>query len=132
MTRRAIPLRTKLASALTHMLRADEGGNLVPIIPREEAKKMTDEAVLAVFDWDHIHPVALGGDNHHSNLTPMPRDTHRAKTAKQDIPRIAKTKRLSKKQEAFRAALLAKDGGEPPPDPKRKKAWPKRKFRSSK
>lgn len=132
MGRRAIPLKVKLASALLQSLRDDGSGWLVPVIPREEAKTLSADAVLARFEFDHIHPVALGGDDHPSNLTPLPKDEHRIKTAKIDIPRIAKVKRLSKKETDFRSRLLAKDGGEVPPDPKRKKAWPKRKFRSSK
>ena len=127
--RKAIPLKVKLAAALTHMLREDETGKLVPIISREDAKRMSEDDVLAVFEWDHIHPVALGGDNHHSNLSPLPKADHRAKTAKADIPRIAKVKRITRSQDEFRARLLAKDTGEPAPEPrKRKVKIPSRPF----
>jgi hypothetical protein len=43
------------------------------------------------------------------------------------IPQIAKTRRIGKAQEEFRARLLAKDRGEPRP-PSR---WPKRKMRKT-
>lgn len=131
--RKAIPLKVKLAAALTHMLREDEAGKLVPIIQREDAKRMSEDEVLAVFEWDHVHPVALGGDNHHSNLSPLPKAGHRLKTAKVDIPRIAKVKRLTRKEQEFRARLLAKDAGEAPPEPKRRKAKiPSRPFQKRK
>jgi nitrate/TMAO reductase-like tetraheme cytochrome c subunit len=45
-----------------------------------------------------------------------------------DIAEIAKTKRLRKKEEAFRAKLLAKATGEEPEQkPKKKYRWPKQK-----
>jgi len=47
-----------------------------------------------------------------------------------DVPQIARTKRLAKKEEDFRRKLLAKATGEEPPatGAKRKKSWPKRPF----
>jgi hypothetical protein len=45
-------------------------------------------------------------------LTPRAKAKHREKTAKQDIPQIAKTKRLEKATEEFRRKLLAKTGEE--------------------
>lgn len=131
-SRRAIPLKVKLASALLQTLRDDGTGKLVPVISYEESKGMTAAEIISRFHFDHGVFSAHGGPEEPWNITPRPIAEHRAKTAKVDIPRIAKVKRLSKKESEFRSRLLAKDGGEQPPEPKRKKAWPKRKFRSSK
>lgn len=78
------------------------------------------------FDFDHW-PVAhaLGGSTHPSNLTPRLRAEHREKTARKDIPAIAKVKRLSAAHEASRARMLAKDRGETVRTGKRKAAFPK-------
>ena len=46
------------------------------------------------WDIDHILPVALGGTNKPENLQILCKPCHQSKTAKNDIPRIAKTKRL--------------------------------------
>ena len=46
------------------------------------------------WDIDHILPLALGGTNDLENLQILCRSCHRSKTAKDDVPRIAKTKRL--------------------------------------
>lgn len=58
-------------------------------------------------------------------LVPVQKAAHREQTAKHDVPEIAKTKRLAKKQEAFRATMLKQDT----PEPKRKR-WGSRPFRS--
>ena len=48
-----------------------------------------------------------------------------------DISEIARTKRLTKKQEAFRQRLLAKQDGQPQEERKKPKhKWPKRRFNS--
>jgi hypothetical protein len=108
-----IPCATKLASALLTIVRPDETGKFVPVISYEEAQKLTAEQVISRFRFDHYPiPHAQGGPDHHSNLLPRPTAEHEARTAKLDIPQIAKTKRLSKQQEAFRARLLAKTEGE--------------------
>jgi len=46
------------------------------------------------WDIDHILPLALGGMNEPNNLQILCKPCHQAKTTKDDIPRIAKTKRL--------------------------------------
>lgn len=60
-------------------------------------------------------------------ILPRQKAEHREQTAKRDIPAIAKTKRLAKKQETFRATMLKQDM----PEPKRKR-WGSRPFRKSK
>jgi hypothetical protein len=117
MKRRAhIRLKTKLAAALCHMLRDDGTGNLVPIISYEDAKQMSEEQILSVFQFDH-DPIAkhLDGPDEHWNLKPRPIIEHRQKTAQIDTPQAAKAVRLSAEHEDFRQRMLAKAGqGEAP------------------
>jgi hypothetical protein len=105
-----ISQKTKLVAALCQLKHADESGQLVPVISHEEAKSLTEDEILAKFEWDHNVHFAIGGACQHWNLTPTPKAQHRQKTAKQDIPQIAKTRRLEKAQEDFRRKVLAKTG----------------------
>jgi hypothetical protein len=97
-------------------------------IPYEHAKLMTDEQLLSLFEWNHIHHHALNKDedwvDEHWNLEPLTIRGHRARTAKTDIPQIAKTKRIKKGHDDFVRRILA------PRDerPQRQSKWPKRKF----
>ena len=81
-------------------------------IDHDAAKAMSAKQINALFDFDHVVYHAIGGTNHPSNLVPRLRAEHRAKTAKIDIPAIAKGKRLEKDQHAFREKILAKAGQE--------------------
>lgn len=127
-TRAHISLKTKLASALCQMLRyCDERAEFVRIIPHAEAKRLTADEILARFDWHHDPiPKAHDGPDVHWNLTPLPKQQHREITAKIDIPRIAKGKRIREDQEEFRRRLLAKGNGED----RQRSRWPKRKMQS--
>jgi hypothetical protein len=109
--RKSISMKTKLCAALCSLVH-EEDGQLVPVIPRDEAKKLTEDEVLARFEFDHAVHHAIGGAEQHWNLTPRAKAKHREKTAKQDIPQIAKTKRLEKATEEFRRKLLSKTGAE--------------------
>lgn len=106
-----ISLTTKLAAVLLEMKVADEAGNLVPLIDREMAKQMTADQIVSLWQWDH-HPVpkALGGSDHPTNLTPRPIIEHRIKTAKVDVPTIAKSNRLSAQHQEFQRKMLARTG----------------------
>jgi hypothetical protein len=122
MSRKAIPLKTKLAAALCNMLRPNDAGELVPVIDYESAKQMTEDQVLSIFHFDH-YPTAKhqGGKDVHHNLVPRPILEHREKTAKVDIPAAAKSARLSAEQEEFRRRMLAKAGqGWATPTPEKK------------
>lgn len=94
-------------------------------------------------EWDHDPPLHLRvwiperGDtdppaNDPAHLVPRSKQAHREKTARQDVPAIAKTRRLAREQEDFRRRMLAKAGSEeavePEPKTKRKRAWPSRPF----
>jgi len=91
-----------------------------PIIPRDRAKGMTADQIVAEFEAitqnDHITPRALGGTDHVSNMQPLVEGEHAVKT-KGDVKAIAKTRRISPRQEEFRRRCLAKAGqveDEPP------------------
>lgn len=96
MSKRAhISLRVKLAAALLTMMRPDDSGNLVRIIPHEEAKRLTADQILARYHFDHW-PIrhADGGPSEPWNLEPRPIAEHRKKTDEIDVPQIAKQKRI--------------------------------------
>jgi hypothetical protein len=77
-------------------------------IPHEHQKRLTAQDVRALVQFDHAIHHAIGGGAVFHNLTMRTIADHREKTAKIDIPQIAKTKRLSAKQEEFRRRLERK------------------------
>jgi hypothetical protein len=111
--RKHITQRTMKVAALRELaqfVRVERDGQLVPAITYEQAKDMTEAEIEAFWHWDHIVPHAIGGSCEHYNLQPMIKQDHALKTAKKDIPQVAKTKRISAKEQAFRASLLRKSG----------------------
>lgn len=82
-----------------------------------------------VFDPDQHDP---------RHIVPRRAEPHKVKTngagatcADGDTHKIGKARRLSKSQAAFRARLLAKAAGEPPPAPQKpKRKWASRPMRS--
>lgn len=92
--RRHIPLKTKLASALAQMLRADENGKLVPIIPYEHRKLMTADQIISLFQFNHNQLHAFGGPDEHWNLDPLTILEHRRHTKDVARPASDKVKRL--------------------------------------
>lgn len=107
-------------------------------IPHEAAKSMTRKQILGLVAWDHYPvPVAVAkangwapdAYNHPSNLQAMIHEDHGLKTAKKDVPEIAKADRISAANEEFRRRILAKSGqGDAPPQPRSK--WGNRKMQS--
>lgn len=91
-----ISFKTKLAAALRELAQ----------IPHAHAKLMTADMVLALFQWHHIEYHADSANDAHYNLDPLLIKAHRKRTAEIDIPQIAKTKRITQAQEAFRARIL--------------------------
>ena len=126
-TRKKIPDKTKLAAALLTIVRPNDAGELVPVIDYESAKKMTEDQVLSIFQWDHYPtPKNQGGEDKHYNLVPRPIIEHRIKSAKIDKPAFNKAIRLSEAQEESRRKMLAKAGqgwATEPTKKKPKKAW---------
>lgn len=96
MKRKEPTLTDKLAAALRELLG----------IPYEHAKLMTAEQILSLVEWHHIRYHADGNGVEHYNLDPLPIRAHRERTAKIDIPQIAKTKRITTAQAEFRKRLL--------------------------
>lgn len=90
-------MRIKLAATLLQM--RDELGQL--LIPYEHAKKMSPEQIISLFQFDHYPiPAAEGGPDRPWNLMPRLIAAHRDKTRREDVPRIAKNKRVKGKHEA--------------------------------
>jgi hypothetical protein len=96
-SRKHISLTVKLAAALLKL------GH----VPHSQARRMTADQIIALYHFDHYPiPHAQGGVNEPWNLDPVLVAVHREKTAKIDLPMIAKTKRISKSHEEFRRKLL--------------------------
>jgi hypothetical protein len=99
MSRKSIPLKTKLAAALLTMRRPNEHGEFDLIIPHEHAKLMSDEQIISLFQWDHYPiPHAHGGPDAAWNLEPRLISEHRTKTAKIDRPMMAKVDRIQARE----------------------------------
>ena len=96
---RTFPMRHKLAAALRELAG----------IPYKDAKAMHVSQIISLFEFDHDPiPHTHGGPSLHFNCMPRLRAGHRLKTAKIDIPMIAKVKRVSKAEQEFRQRILAK------------------------
>jgi hypothetical protein len=131
--RKAIPQRTKTVAALRALaetMRVEKDGQLVPVITHAQAKRMTEDEIEAMFQWDHNVHHAIGGSIQHWNLTPMLVAQHAVKTAKRDLPQIAKTKRLEKAQIEFRRKIAAKTSTGTPETDKTGIKKPTRKMQS--
>ena len=96
--RKAPTLKEKLAATLLQ---------LNPDL-REWAKTQSPAAIISLFECHHNVMVALDGTNHPTNLTMMLKADHKARFPT-DVKVAAKTKRLTRKQEDFRARMLAKN-----------------------
>lgn len=132
--KRKDPNSTEKLAALVMTLKVEVNGELVPLVTREEAKKMTADQVASLIHLDHDPiPFAIARDlgmtpeeyNHPTNLTPRPIMEHRIKTATRDVPTIAKGNRISAAHEDFKRRVLAKVTGEATEEaPKRKATFP--------
>lgn len=107
-------------------------------IDYEHAKKMSTAEILSLVQTDHEVHVAIAianGEtpkqyNHPSRLTVRLYKDHRTKTAKYDIPAIAKSDRLSPEHEAFQRRMLAKSGQDSDPGVAPTETRPRAKLRS--
>lgn len=117
-----IPKDNKIAACLLELFELRGDG-----IPFRQAQQMSAEEICSLVHWDHAVLHAWGGSIHPTNLTPRLILAHREKTAKRDVPAIAKTKRIARK-ELQRVDVRGdrSDGHNSRPKPKRK--WPKRSF----
>lgn len=112
--RKHISLKTKLAAALI----------ILGKIPLEDAKEMSDDQILSLFQWDHAVLHAVDPIDKAWNLTPRFISEHREKSRK-DTTVVAKVKRIEKDWNAFTARMKS---GEPKPQSKYR--WGKRKLES--
>jgi hypothetical protein len=125
-----VSLTTKLAAVLAELqyLRGDP-------FAWPQLKAMTDAQLCSLYQWDHgVYHAWDGSKPHFTNLTPRLILAHREKTAKRDIPTIAKVRRAEKKREAlaYGAIDVRGDMADGPPmrrDPPKRK-WPSRKIPS--
>ena len=113
----------------------NDDGELTPLLDREWAKKQSAQQIIDRFnrlvEYDHWPiPVAWGGSNHPTNLTPLVKKAHRQKTAKFDAPAIAKVRRAKKKREKERAELMFIAGALSDNEYQRRKAKPKPKRKA--
>lgn len=133
MTARKDPNMTEKYAALVMTLVVEVDGELVPLVSREEAKQMTAEQIASLVHADHDPiPFAIARDlgmtpkeyNHPTNITIRPILAHRIKTAKHDVPQIAKGNRISAEQQDFQRRMLCRVGQAEPEEekPQRRKA----------
>lgn len=126
--RKRLTKSERYASVILQLKRGDGS----PAIDRDVAKTMTADEIIAAFEasvqFDHTVPVAIGGNNHPTNVTAIDPAEHRAKTAKTDVPQIAKTKRIAAAEAAFRGRVLAKSGQSVEENATKRSRWPSRKF----
>lgn len=123
--RRTPNLHEKAAACLL-MLRRGNGEWLIPEPMRSNG---TAEEIVRSVDWHHENYYAEGGSTDPRMITPLAPEDHEERTRKIDQPRIAKNKRIKKKEEEFRNRLLAKNTGEMR-ETKKKSKWPHRKLRT--
>ena len=71
----------------------------VKVAAFERSSGHCDECTARVIapEYDHRVPLAMGGESTLENCEVLCRACHRLKTSTQDIPRIAKTKRMKAK-----------------------------------
>lgn len=105
MKRKPINKETKIAAALWALSDWREGA---PFVPYPDAKQMTAAQYLSLWEWHHGIPVSEGGDNHFTNLEPLSRAAHKARTKAFDVPRIAKNKRVHSKHLAHLERMRGK------------------------
>lgn len=113
MTSRHISLKDKLASALCHMLRFNPATELYErIVPYDDAKKMTADQIISLFNFDHGIFHVHGGPAQHWNLTPRLIKEHRKKTAEVDRPAISRAASLREKTADFYTRCMTKPCGQ--------------------
>lgn len=113
-SRKEPTLKDRLAAALRELFQ----------IPHKHAVLMSADQIISLADFHHIVYHTDTADDSHHNLEPMLRADHRERTAKIDLPQIAKTKRISKEQEDFRRLMLTPRDERPP----KQSRWGSRPF----
>jgi len=124
---------TKADIAATLILQHCKDGAGCPIVTREQAKGMSADQIIR--EWrkrvirQHGAAHATGGLDHPANYWFTLREVDAVETPR-DISRIAKGKRLERRQAEFRQLCLSKAGQatEIPLPARKKHRWPKRSF----
>jgi hypothetical protein len=95
MKRKHISWKTKCAAAVLDAFAQRERFGLYPGRWYDDAKKMTEDQFLSLFQWDHniLHSSEDESRDRFWNLAPMLIDAHRKKT-KADAKVVAKSKRI--------------------------------------
>lgn len=103
--RKTIPLKVQLAAALLQLV-DDKGERL---IPHADAKLMTADQVISLFNRDH-YPIRFsdGGEDVHWNITWRLRAEHKRKTAKIDQPELGKQRRIRAREGTHRQRMKKK------------------------
>jgi hypothetical protein len=101
--RRRAPNLTERNAACLLMLKRGDGW----LIPEPLRSTGTAKEIVAAVQWHHETFHAIGGTVKPQNITPLLVEDHKERSRK-DNGTIAKCKRLTKKEEEFRARLLAK------------------------
>lgn len=85
-----------------------------PIADWAVIRQMTPADLCGLFDWHHVSYFAWVEEahlqNHPSIITPLYIPVHRERTAKIDVPTIARSKRIRKKQAVHAEKMAAKVG----------------------
>jgi hypothetical protein len=98
-----IPYKERLAAALARLL--------PPEIERElRAMRVTADAIIALFNMDHIVLHALDGTDDWWNLDPKEVASHKEKS-RRDTSIVAKVKRIEPKWNEFMAKMARPDKG---------------------
>lgn len=124
--RKRIPDRVKLEAALRRfgLKVEDVQFDHNPALALRPINKLTGDTIPPANDPAHIDMLLV---DEHKLKTFGRGGEKRITTADGDIGKISKVRRLTKKQEAFRQRLLAKDAGEEPAP--RKSKWQSRPFK---
>lgn len=102
-------VKVKLEAVLMHAPILDDEGNKVCALADID---FDHQPPLQMRVWDPVNGDTIPPANDPAHIVPLARKTHRQKTAKRDVPEIAKTRRLAKDQDEFRRTLLAKECGQ--------------------
>jgi hypothetical protein len=106
--RKSLTLKVKLATALLALRYPLNGDKL---IPHEDARLMTADQIISLFQWHHYPiPHEEGGPDEPWNLEPVMIKSHRRITAKETAPRRAKIRRTQERWADFVAKMQEKAG----------------------
>lgn len=104
-----MPIKVKLEALLINGPVLDDEGRKVCDLNQIE---WDHSPALQLRVWDEATQDTIPAANDPKHIVPLWKPLHKAKTAKRDVPEVAKTKRLAKEHEAFRSRILSRECGE--------------------